>query len=109
MKVVVTDYTFDSLDVETAVLAPLGCAVVGRRCKTPEELKELVADADAVLTQFAPVDAAVIAAMGRAKRHRPLRHRRGQRGPGGGPGAAASRSATSPITAPTRSPITRWP
>ena len=30
MKVAVTDYTFDSLDTETAVLAPLGCTVVGR-------------------------------------------------------------------------------
>ncbi len=67
MKVAVTDYTFDSLDTETAVLAPLGCTVVGRRCKTPEELKELVSDADAVLTQFAPVNAAVIAAMSRAR------------------------------------------
>jgi D-3-phosphoglycerate dehydrogenase len=67
MKVVVTDYTFDSLDTENAVLTPLGHTVVGRRCKTPEELTELVADADAVLTQFAPVNAAVIAAMSRAK------------------------------------------
>ena len=67
MKVAVTDYTFDSLDTENAVLAPLGHTVVGRRCKTPEELAELVADADAVLTQFAPVNAAVIAAMSRAK------------------------------------------
>ena len=67
MKVVVTDYTFDSLDTETAVLAPLGCAVVGRRCKTPEELKALVADADAVLTQFAPIDADVIGAMTKAR------------------------------------------
>ena len=38
MKVVVTDYTFDSLDTENAVLTPLGHTVVGRRCKTPEEL-----------------------------------------------------------------------
>ena len=67
MKVAVTDYTFDSLDTETAVLAPLGCTVVGRRCKTPEELKELVSDADAVLTQFAPVNAAVIGAMKQAR------------------------------------------
>ncbi len=67
MKVAVTDYTFDSLDTETAVLGPLGCTVVGRRCKTPEELIELTADADAVLTQFAPVTAAVIAAMRQAR------------------------------------------
>ncbi len=67
MKVAVTDYTFDSLDTETAVLAPLGCTLVGRRCKTPEELKELTADADAVLTQFAPISADVIAAMTKAR------------------------------------------
>ena len=67
MKVAVTDYTFASLDVETAILQPLGCTVVGWRCKTPEELTELTADADAVLTQFAPLTAAVIGAMRRAR------------------------------------------
>ena len=67
MKVVVTDYTFDSLNTETAVLTPLGHTLVGRRCKTPEELKELVADADAVITQFAPINADVIGAMSKAK------------------------------------------
>jgi D-3-phosphoglycerate dehydrogenase len=67
MKVAVTDYTFVSLDVETAVLAPLGCTIVGRRCKTQQELIDLTTDADAVLTQFAAVNAAVIGAMTRAR------------------------------------------
>ena len=31
MKVAVTDYTFDALDVETEILAPLGCQVVGQK------------------------------------------------------------------------------
>lgn len=66
-KVVVTDYAFPSLEVEEEVLAPLGCAVVGAQCRTPEELKRLVADADCVLTQFARVDADVIAAMQKAR------------------------------------------
>ncbi|MBN1343588.1 MAG: C-terminal binding protein [Phycisphaerae bacterium] len=66
MKVAVTDYTFDSLDIESGILAPLGCEVVGRRCKTPAELIELVADADHVITQFAPVSADVIKAMQKA-------------------------------------------
>src|SRR5262245_15535311 len=61
--VVVTDYSFESLDTERAILEPLGCSVIGRRCKTPAELIELVADADAVITQFAPVNSTVIAAM----------------------------------------------
>ena len=29
MKVAVTDYTFDDLDVERAILEPMGCQVVG--------------------------------------------------------------------------------
>lgn len=67
-RVAVTDYTFDSLDVETAILRPLGCEVVA--CKRPgssSELARLVADAEHVITQFAPVNAEVIAAMCKAK------------------------------------------
>ncbi len=67
-RVVVTDYTFADLDVEAAVLRPLGCEIVAaRRAPPPEELARLVADADHVLTQFAPLDAAVVAAMQRAR------------------------------------------
>jgi D-3-phosphoglycerate dehydrogenase len=66
-KVAVTDYTFGELDVETEILQPLGCRLVGRQCKTPAELIDLVADADHVITQFAPVNAQVIGAMRRAK------------------------------------------
>lgn len=62
-KVAITDYTFPSLDIETGILQPLGCEVIGRQCKTPAELIESVADADHVITQFAPVNAAVIGAM----------------------------------------------
>jgi D-3-phosphoglycerate dehydrogenase len=67
MKVAVTDYTFDSLDTELAILAPLGCRIDGRRCKTEQELIDLVSDADCVLTQFAPLTAAVIGAMRKAR------------------------------------------
>lgn len=67
MKVVVTDYTFDSLDIETALLAPLGCDLIGGQCKTSAEAAAVVADADFVLTQFAPIDADVIAAMRKAR------------------------------------------
>ena len=62
-KVVVTDSTFESLDVERGVLEPLGCEVVGAQCKTQDELIDLTQQADYVITQFARVDAAVIAAM----------------------------------------------
>jgi D-3-phosphoglycerate dehydrogenase len=63
MKVAVTDYTFDSLDTERAILEPLGCQLVGPCPKTEADLIKLVADADCVITQFAPVTAAVIGAM----------------------------------------------
>jgi D-3-phosphoglycerate dehydrogenase / 2-oxoglutarate reductase len=68
MKVAVTDYTFDSLDVERAILSPIGCEVVGPYAKgEPDSLLTLVADADCVITQFAPIDARVIGSMGRAR------------------------------------------
>ncbi len=66
MKVAVTDFTFPSLDIEQTILEPLGVKVVGRQCRAPEQLIDLVSDADAVITQFAPVTATVIDAMRRA-------------------------------------------
>jgi D-3-phosphoglycerate dehydrogenase / 2-oxoglutarate reductase len=62
-KVLVTDHTFDPLDIEQQILEPLGAVLDARQCKTAEQLLPLVADADAVLTQFSPVNAQVIAAM----------------------------------------------
>lgn len=67
MKVVVTDYTFPSLEIESGVLVPLGCQVRGAQCKTSAEAAAVVADADCVVTQFAPIDADVIAAMRQAR------------------------------------------
>lgn len=66
-KVVVTDYSFPALEVEEAILEPLGVELVGQKCKTPEELIALVADADCVITQFAPLKAPVVAAMNKAR------------------------------------------
>ncbi|MBI1915198.1 MAG: C-terminal binding protein [Planctomycetes bacterium] len=66
--VVVTDNAFDSFDVESEILRPLGCEIViSKKVPPPEELARLVADAEHVLTQFAPLNAAVIGAMRRAK------------------------------------------
>jgi len=66
-KVVITDFTFKTLEIEEVILRDGGCDVVGAQCKTPEELIHLVADADAVITQFAPVNGDVIHAMASAK------------------------------------------
>jgi D-3-phosphoglycerate dehydrogenase len=62
-KVLVTDHTFDPLDIERRILEPLGANLDAQQCKTAEQLVPLVADADAILTQFSPVNAQVIAAM----------------------------------------------
>lgn len=62
-KVVITDYAFDNIDLEKAVLAPLGCRVEALKAGKDQALCDLVGDADAVITQFAPVNAAVIGAM----------------------------------------------
>jgi D-3-phosphoglycerate dehydrogenase len=66
-RVVITDWSFPDLSVEEGILKPAGCDVVGRQCKTPNELVSLVAEADCVITQFARLTAAVITAMRRAR------------------------------------------
>ncbi len=65
--VAITDNTFPSLDIERGILEPLGHTIRSGQWKTAETLAPQVADADAVITQFAPLTADVIAAMAKAK------------------------------------------
>ena len=68
MKIVITDYSFPNLDVEEGILKPLGYELVAwKEKRSATELTQLVAEADAVITQFAPVNAEVIASMQNAK------------------------------------------
>jgi D-3-phosphoglycerate dehydrogenase len=66
-RILVTDYSFADLALEEAILTPLGCSLDPRQCKTPGQLLPAARDADFILTQFAPVNRQVIAAMDRAK------------------------------------------
>jgi D-3-phosphoglycerate dehydrogenase len=66
-KVIVTDHTFEPLDIERAALEPVEASLEAHQCRTAEGLLPLVRDADAVLTQFAPLSAPVIANMKRAR------------------------------------------
>jgi D-3-phosphoglycerate dehydrogenase len=66
-KVVVTDYQFDNLDIEAGVLKEQGCELVARQQSNEAELIALVSDADAVISQYAPLTPTVIAAMKRVK------------------------------------------
>lgn len=67
MRAVVTDFTFPELDLEREILARAGISLESAQARTPAELMGLVADADAVITQFAPVNAEVIGAMKKAR------------------------------------------
>lgn len=67
MRIVITDFTFPSLDLESEIVRAAGHEFISGQCKTPETLIPLVAEADAVITQFAPLTAAVIQAMKNAK------------------------------------------
>ena len=62
-KVVITDNPPPTLERDRAIFTPLGAEVVAGRCKTAEEVIALTADADCVITGFAPINAAVIATM----------------------------------------------
>ena len=65
MKVAVTDYTFDCVGRRDGDPGAAGLPGGGPEnlAKPREQLIPLVADADCVITQFAPVNAAVIGAM----------------------------------------------
>jgi len=63
----ITDYTFPSLDIEESLIRSAGGELRSGNDKQVEALKRLAADADAVITQFAPINAEVIGAMQRAK------------------------------------------
>ena len=62
MKVLVTDITWASTEIEDAVLAAVGADTVLAPTGQEEELVELVRDADAILTCFAHVTPRVVAA-----------------------------------------------
>ena len=66
-KVTVTDWTFPDLCIEEEILGRNSVSLVGKQCKSPADLLSLVSDADAVITQFAKIDATVIGAMKRAR------------------------------------------
>ena len=76
-RVLVTDSTFDRLDVEEPILRAAAATLDAGQCRSESDLIAAVSGADAVLTQFAPVTARVIAAIDRRRpRDRPLRDRR---------------------------------
>ncbi len=67
MKAVITDYGFNSIELERTTIEKEGHTLDARAKTTGPELTALVADADCVITQFAPITADVIRGMRRAR------------------------------------------
>ena len=65
--VAVTDFTFPSLEIEERIVHAAGAELRAGNDRQIAALKLLVADADAVITQFATIHAEVISEMRRAK------------------------------------------
>jgi D-3-phosphoglycerate dehydrogenase / 2-oxoglutarate reductase len=62
IRVLVTDWEFDDLDVERAGLEPAGLELVHAQCRTPQEVLDAAKDtgARALLVQYAPITGEVI-------------------------------------------------
>lgn len=105
--VAVTDYTFPNLELERSILSAGGFDLFSGNDKQVPALQALVAEADAVITQFAPINAEVIGAMQRAK----VIVRYGIGYDNVDVKAARERGipvCNIPTTASMKSPITRW-
>lgn len=63
-RVVVTDYTFPTLEPERNVLSKVGGTVEGHQCKTEDDVLQAVGDAKVVLAQFAPITRKVLEHLG---------------------------------------------
>ncbi len=67
MKVVPTDHGFASIDQETRLIAGTGGELVVLQTKDPDALIAACAAVAALLVQWAPITAAVIASLRRCK------------------------------------------
>ena len=65
--VVVTDFNYPDLSIEEAELARWDARVVPAQCTTPEEVLAAGRDADALISQYAPVTREVIQGLTRCK------------------------------------------
>jgi D-3-phosphoglycerate dehydrogenase len=54
-RVVITDYTFPTLDIEREVISSVGAVVEDYQCKSEEDVVAAVRGAKVVLAQFAPI------------------------------------------------------
>jgi D-3-phosphoglycerate dehydrogenase / 2-oxoglutarate reductase len=67
VRVLVTDADYGRLDIEADVLAAAGLELVTARCRTPADVVAAARDVDALLVQYAPITAEVLAALPRLR------------------------------------------
>ena len=65
--VVVSDFTWEGLDIERAILEPLGCQIVEAQCTTVAETIDACRDADQIISQYSPLTAEVVGQLVNAK------------------------------------------
>lgn len=66
-KIAITDWTFSDLSIEEQGARQAGAKLAGQQCRSAEDLVSLCSDADAVITQFAKLDAEVIGRMAKVR------------------------------------------
>jgi D-3-phosphoglycerate dehydrogenase len=66
-RVLVTDHGFPNLRHEESAVRAAGGELVVAQCKTAEDVIAVARDADALLVQWAPINAAVIASLARCR------------------------------------------
>jgi len=59
-RVIITDFDYADVDIESAILKRAGADVAAHQCRTAEEVIRVVGEADAVINQYAPLSKIVI-------------------------------------------------
>ena len=66
-SVVITDYDYDDVGIERAIIEGAGFELVAAQCKTEDDVIGIARDADAVIAQYAHVKAKAIGAFTRCR------------------------------------------
>ena len=61
LKVLITDFDYGDVDIERHILEGAGLEVVEAQCRTEEDVVEAGREVSALLTQYAPITAKVLA------------------------------------------------
>ena len=67
MKAVITDYQYENVNQEKALIEGAGHTLVARVASTPDEIITNAADADAIVTQYCSIDETIISKLQRCR------------------------------------------